>query len=63
MAKNIKINKELANIYIKELKMLAKENDIDNNIQVTEIAKFPDILTIENIEDEKYHMGRTYFMS
>lgn len=50
--KNIKINKELANIYIKELKMLAKENDIDNNIQVTEIAKFPDILTIENIEDE-----------
>lgn len=50
--KNIKMNKELANIYIQELKTLAKENNINDNIQVTEISKFPDVLVIENIEDE-----------
>lgn len=51
--KNIKINKELAGIYIKELKELAEENKIKQDIQVTEISKFPDVLTIENVEDEE----------
>lgn len=50
--KNIRINKELAEIYIKELKEIASENGINENIPVTEISKFPDVLTIENIEDE-----------
>lgn len=50
--KNIKINKELASIYIKELKELANQNSINSEIQVTEISKFPDVLTIENLEDE-----------
>lgn len=50
--KNIKINKELASIYIKELKELANENSINSEIVVTEISKFPDVLTIENLEDE-----------
>ncbi len=50
--KNIKINKELAGIYIKELKELANENSINSEILVTEISKFPDVLTIENLEDE-----------
>ncbi|MCI8352171.1 MAG: YicC family protein [Clostridia bacterium] len=50
--KNIRINKELAGIYIKELKTIASENGINENIPVTEISKFPDVLTIENLEDE-----------
>lgn len=50
--KNIRINKELAGIYIKELREIASENRINENIPVTEISKFPDVLTIENIEDE-----------
>lgn len=50
--KNIKINKELAKIYIDELKELASENDINSNIPVTEISKFPDVLVIENVEEE-----------
>lgn len=50
--KNIKINKELAKIYIDELKELANENDINSNIAVTEISKFPDVLVIENVEEE-----------
>lgn len=50
--KDIRINKELAGIYINELKKIARENEINENIPVTEISKFPDVLTIENIEDE-----------
>lgn len=50
--KNIKINKELASIYIQELKEIAKINNINENIEVTEISKFPDVLSIENVEDE-----------
>jgi len=51
--KNIKFNRELATMYINELKELAKENSIKSDIQVTEISKFPDVLTIENDEDEE----------
>lgn len=51
--KNIKINKELARIYIEELKQLANENGINDNIPVTEISKFPEVLVIENVEDEE----------
>lgn len=50
--KDIKINKELAEIYIRELKQLAKENEINADIPVTEISKFPDVLVIQNIEEE-----------
>lgn len=50
--KNIKINKELAKIYINELRHLADENGINSNIPVTEISKFPDVLVIENVEEE-----------
>ena len=51
--KNIHINKELANTYIQELQELAKSTGIAEEISVTEICKFPDILTVENIEDEE----------
>lgn len=50
--KDIRINKELAGIYIKELRAIASENGINENIPITEISKFPDVLTIQNIEDE-----------
>lgn len=50
--KNIKINREIAKIYIDELKELAEDNDINSNIPVTEISKFPDVLVIENVEEE-----------
>ena len=51
--KNIKFNRELAGMYISELKELAKENSLEGDIKVTEISKFPDVLTIENDEDEE----------
>ena len=51
--KEIKINKEIAKIYIEELKELAKQENLSSNIDVMEIAKFPDVLTIKNNEDEQ----------
>ena len=52
--KNIKINKELAKTYIEQLKELAMETKISNEINIMEIAKLPDVLTIKNEEqDEK----------
>ncbi len=51
--KKITFNNELAGIYITELRNLAKENNIEQEISITEISKFPDVLTIENEEDEE----------
>ena len=51
--KNVKINKELAKIYINQLRELADEEKILKNIEVTEIAKFPDILTIKIEQDDE----------
>lgn len=51
--RNIKINKELASIYIEQLKDLANEEKISSNIEVIDIAKFPDVLTIKINEDDQ----------
>lgn len=51
--KEIKINTEIAKIYIDELKKLAKQENILSNIEVTEISKYPDVLTIQNVNDEE----------
>ncbi len=51
--KEIKLNKELAKAYIKELRELAEETDIRCDINVTEITKFPDVLNLKDEENEE----------
>lgn len=51
--RNIKINQELAKMYINELKELAERENILSNIEVTEISKFPDVLTLHNNQDDE----------
>ena len=51
--KNIKINTEIAKLYIKELRKLAEEENLLSNIEVTDISKFPDVLTIKNEQDDE----------
>ena len=51
--KEIKINTEIAKIYIDELKKLAKQENILANIEVTEISKFPDVLNIQNKQEDE----------
>lgn len=55
--KDIKINKEIAKIYIDELKDLAEETGIEANFRAIDISKMPDVLTIQNEEDEELIMS------
>ena len=50
---NIRINRELAKEYLKELKALSEEADIKYDVNVIDITKFPEVLKIEDedIED------------
>lgn len=50
---NIRINKDLAKEYIRELKELAEETDLKYDINVLDISKFPEILKIEEDENEE----------
>ena len=50
--RTIKINTELAHEYIEELKKLAGKENILSDIQVTEISKYPDVLNIQNQQDD-----------
>ena len=57
-SKKIVLNKEIAKEYIKQLREIADENELSENINVVEIAKLPEILmpmssdNTEKIEDE-----------
>lgn len=53
--KNIIINKDLAKIYIKQLKELAEEEGLDSNLRIIDISKMPDVLQLksDNQEDEQ----------
>lgn len=51
--RKITINKEIAHLYIQELRELAKDEKIGDNIEVMEISKLPDVLNISiDQEDE-----------
>ena len=51
--RNIKVNKELAKVYIQELKELANETGIIDNLNVIDVSKLPDVLSMESDEDEE----------
>lgn len=50
--RKIEINKQLAKLYIEQLKELAQEEKIESNIEVMDIAKIPDVLTIKVDEED-----------
>ena len=52
-AKNIVLNKEIAREYIKQLREIADENELSENINVAEIAKLPDILNSMDLDNEE----------
>lgn len=53
-SKNVVLNKEIAKEYIKQLREIADENNLFENISVVEIAKLPDILnSIDSDNDEE----------
>lgn len=50
--KIIKLNREIAKNYIQELRELARENEIVDDISVMEVIKLPDVLNVQVEEDD-----------
>ena len=50
---NIKVNRELAKQYLEELRELENETNIDFRLSVVDISRFPEILKIEDDENEE----------
>ncbi len=53
IGREVKINSELAKMYISELRNICKETGIEDNINVIDISKMPDVLTMQNDENEE----------
>ena len=49
----IRINKELAKEYIKELKSLAEEAELRFDLNVIDVSKFPEILKLEDEDNDE----------
>ena len=53
--KDIKINKEMAKVYISQLRELAEEAGIGCDINVIDISKFPEVLKVSDEENEELY--------
>lgn len=53
IGREVKINSELAKMYIKELRKICEETGIEDNINAIDVAKLPDVLNMQNDEDEE----------
>lgn len=51
--KNIKINREIAKVYIQELKELAEETGLNTDISIVDISRLPEVLNVKNEENEE----------
>ena len=58
--KKVIFNNELASMYVEGLQQMAKNTNIKEEIYVTQLAKFPDILLLENDEDEDLIWSELY---
>ena len=58
---SIKINKELAKEYINQLKELADETDVKFDLNVIDISKLPEILKLENEDNEELTTNELMF--
>lgn len=56
--KDVVINKELAKNYINQLRELATETGINQDIKITEITKMPDVLQLKIQDDESDVIGK-----
>ena len=50
--KKIIVNHEIAKNYLKDLNELCVQTELENNVSIMDLVKLPEVLTIENIEEE-----------
>lgn len=51
--RNISLNKELAKIYIDEMKKLADETKLDSKLEIIDVVKLPDVLNISTSDEDE----------
>ena len=61
LGKKINLNTDIANRYIEELKKLTEETNIIDNINIMDIAKFPDVLNIKIDEEAEEVIEKELF--
>lgn len=63
LGKKINLNTDIAKKYIEELKKLTKETNIIDNINIMDIAKFPDVLNIKIDEEAEEIIEKELFIA
>lgn len=63
LGKKINLNTDIANRYIEELKKLTEETNIIDNINIMDIAKFPDVLNIKIDEEAEEIIEKELFIA
>ena len=61
LGKKINLNTDIAKKYIEELKKLTKETNIIDNINIMDVAKFPDVLNIKIDEEAEEIIQKELF--
>lgn len=61
LGKKINLNTDIAKKYIKELKKLSEETNIIDNINIMDVAKFPDVLNIRIDEEAEEVIEKELF--
>lgn len=61
LGKKINLNTDIAKKYIEELKKLSKETNIIDNINIMDVAKFPDVLNIKIDEEAEEIIEKELF--
>ena len=63
LGKKINLNTDIAKRYIEELKKLSEETSVIDNINIMDIAKFPDVLNIKIDEEAEEIIGKELFIA
>ncbi len=54
----VKYNKELAGEYLTYLKQMAEDFGIDNDIRVSTLSRYPEVLTMEDVADDEEELWK-----
>ena len=63
LGKKINLNTDIAKKYVEELKKLSEETNIIDNINIMDIAKFPDVLNIKIDEEAEEIIEKELFIA
>ena len=54
----VKYNKDIANEYMKYLKQMAEDFGIDNDIRVSTLSRYPEVLSMEDVADDEEELWK-----